>query len=38
VLVARPDVAGLLEREGAPGVARALGDLVAEAGIAGKGV
>jgi ribonuclease P protein component len=38
VLVARPDVAGLLEREGAEGVADALGGLIAEAGIAGKGV
>jgi ribonuclease P protein component len=38
VLVARPDVAGLLEREGAPGVAEALGGLVAEAGLTGKGV
>jgi ribonuclease P protein component len=38
VLVARPDVAGLLDRDGAPGVARALGDLMAEAGIAGEGV
>jgi ribonuclease P protein component len=38
VLVARPDVAGLIEREGAPGVAQALGGLMAEAGIGGKGV
>ena len=38
VLVARPDVAGLLEREGASGVAQALGGLVAEAGLTGKGV
>jgi ribonuclease P protein component len=38
VLVARPDVAGLLEREGAPGVAEALGGLIAEAGLTGKGV
>ena len=34
VLVARPDVAGLLEREGAGGVANALGTLMAEAGLA----
>jgi ribonuclease P protein component len=38
VLVARPDMAGLLEREGAPGVAEALGGLIAEAGLTGKGV
>jgi ribonuclease P protein component len=38
VLLARPDVAPLLEREGAPGVVQALGELMAEAGIAGKGV
>jgi len=38
VLVARPDVAGLLEREGAQGVAEALGGLMAEAGLAGEGV
>jgi ribonuclease P protein component len=38
VLVARPDVAGLLEREGAQGVAQALGGLMAEAGLAGEGV
>jgi ribonuclease P protein component len=31
VLVARPDISGLLEREGTSGVARALGDLVTEA-------
>jgi ribonuclease P protein component len=35
VLVARPDVAGLVEREGTPGVERALGELLAEARIAG---
>jgi ribonuclease P protein component len=35
VLVARPDVAGLLDREGAPGVAQALGGLMREAGLAG---
>ncbi len=33
-LVARPDVAGLLEREGSRGVAYALADLVREAGLA----
>ena len=38
VLVARPDVAGLLEREGADGVSEALGGLMAEAGLTGKGV
>jgi ribonuclease P protein component len=38
VLVARPDMAGLLEREGAPGVAEALGGLIDEAGLTGKGV
>ena len=38
VLVARPDVAGLLDREGGAGVAEALGGLMAEAGIGGKGV
>ena len=35
VLVARPDVAGLLDREGAPAVADALEQLVAEARTAG---
>jgi ribonuclease P protein component len=35
VLVARPDVAGLLERDGMPGVARALEELLAEARPAG---
>jgi len=35
VLVARPDVAGLLEREGPDGVAIALKELVAEAGLTG---
>ena len=38
VLVARPDVAGLLEREGAEGVAEALGALMSEAGLAGGSV
>jgi ribonuclease P protein component len=38
VLVARPDVAGLLEREGTPGVAQALAGLVEEAGLAGGSV
>jgi len=38
VLVARPDVAGLLARKGARGVAEALGGLMAEAGLAGEGV
>ncbi len=38
VLVARPDVAGLLEREGTKGVAGALGGLMSEAGLAGGGV
>lgn len=33
VLVARPDVAGLLEREGMRGVAAALAELLAEAGL-----
>ena len=35
VLVARPDVAGLLERDGVPGVAGALAELLAEARPAG---
>ena len=38
VLVARPDVAGLLEREGAQGVSQALRDLMAEAGLTGESV
>jgi ribonuclease P protein component len=38
VLVARPDVAGLLERDGAQGVSEALGGLMAEAGLAEEGV
>jgi ribonuclease P protein component len=38
VLVARPDVASLLEREGAKGVADALGALMADAGLAGGSV
>ena len=33
VLVARPDVAGLVERDGTNGVAGALGELFAESGI-----
>jgi ribonuclease P protein component len=33
VLVARPDVAALLEREGTPGVARAIAGLMREAGL-----
>jgi ribonuclease P protein component len=33
VLVARPDVAGLVEREGTTGVERALGELFVEAGM-----
>ncbi len=35
VLVARPDVAGLVEREGASGVTRAMEELFTEAGLAG---
>ena len=35
VLVARPDVAGLIERDGTAGVASALSELVAEARAAG---
>lgn len=35
VVVARPDVAGLVEREGAEGVAKALGELVGEAATEG---
>ena len=35
VLVARPDIAGLLERDGTPGVAAALEGLVADAGPGG---
>jgi ribonuclease P protein component len=38
VLVARPDVAALLERDGAKGVAEALGGLMSEAGLAGGSV
>jgi ribonuclease P protein component len=38
VLVARPDVAGLLDRDGPKGVAEALGGLLADAGLAGTGV
>ena len=37
VLVARPDAAGLLEREGAAGLGRALEELVSDAGLAGGG-
>ena len=37
VLVARPDVAGLVEREGTPGVAQALNELLAQAGLGGRG-
>ena len=33
VLVARPDVRGLVEREGTPGVDRSLRELIAEAGL-----
>jgi ribonuclease P protein component len=33
VLVARPDVAALVEREGTPGVERCLRDLLSEAGL-----
>ncbi len=35
VLVARPDAAGLVERDGPGGVATALEELVAEAGLTG---
>ncbi|MEK6326714.1 MAG: ribonuclease P protein component [Actinomycetota bacterium] len=35
VLVARPDAAALVEREGPGAVATALGELIAEAGLAG---
>ena len=35
VLVARPDVAALVEREGSPGVAEALRGLIKEAGLGG---
>ena len=38
VLVARPDVAGLLERDGAAGVSQALAGLMEEAGLAGGAV
>ncbi len=38
VLVARPDVAGLIDREGTPGVARALAELVREAGLGQRSV
>ena len=38
VLVARPDVASLLEREGTPGVAQALAGLIEEAGLTGGSV
>ena len=36
VLVARPDAARLVEREGTAGIATRLGELMAEAGIAGR--
>jgi ribonuclease P protein component len=36
VLVARPDVAGLLDREGAAGVRTTLESLMVEAGLGGK--
>jgi ribonuclease P protein component len=35
VLVARPDVAGLLERDGSAGISAALGELLGEAGLTG---
>jgi ribonuclease P protein component len=38
VLVARPDAAGLVEREGTAGVAAALQELAAEAGLTGRSV
>ena len=38
VLVARPDVANLLDREGTPGVAQALAGLMDEAGLRERGV
>jgi ribonuclease P protein component len=37
VLVARPDVAGLIQREGATGVARPLGELLSQVALAGDG-
>jgi ribonuclease P protein component len=36
VIVARPDVAGLVDREGAKGVESSLGELFAEAGVGRK--
>ena len=36
VLVARPDLAGLVEREGTPGVEESLGSLLSESGVAGR--
>jgi ribonuclease P protein component len=36
VLVARPDAARLVEREGTAGVSACLGELVAEAGVGGR--
>jgi ribonuclease P protein component len=36
VLVARPDVAGLLERDGTPGITGSLRELVSEAGLTGS--
>jgi ribonuclease P protein component len=38
VLVARPDAAGLLERDGTAGISAALGGLLGEAGLAGGAV
>jgi ribonuclease P protein component len=38
VLVARPDAAELVERDGTPGVEAALGELLEEAGMAGGSV
>jgi len=35
VLVARPDAAGLLERDGTAGISATLGELLGEAGLAG---
>ena len=38
VIVARPDAAALVEREGAAGVSAMLRELLAEAGVGGEGV
>ncbi len=38
VLVARPDLAGLLERDGAQGISAALGELLGEAGLTGGAI